>query len=688
MSLQYRLFSFFIAIVVLPLLIATFFGQSIIVKELEQRTFAQLGAAQQAAGAIYQQRQFGLRDRVRLVVDTDRFKRLLSEKKFQELGTHMLEQMREGQNPIDYMIVAEPNGTVLAEALTEPEFVPNLTRPTAQEILAANSSIESRRFLFTFSIQPIRSPDDAAEVATVVGGDYLDNDFLGHLTTTDEVEASLLIDQRVVSTTIEKIQKSTQPIIVDLTPDPKAEETGEETSQFLKTRLAGEDIYGAPGQFTRDVPITAASFVMTTSQGPIASLTKDIQRLMIFLLVLAFIGSVLLGFSLARVISRPLTELALSANAIAAGNYDQHIAVRTKDEMGQLARSFNEMAERLSAHITELKESREELKRALTRFAETLRSTHDLSRLLPLVLETSVETLRAERGLLMMMTPARDSIVVKVDRGFEGAEFELNVGEGIAGKIAETGEPIRLPDGGDEAPSKSPLEPGFRTMLAVPIFSQERVIAVLTLYDKQGGLNFTEADMGTLLSIADVAGVAIENVLLHEDIKRQAITDGLTATWNWRYFRIRYEQEIERSARFNRPFSLCVIDIDQFKQFNDTYGHQRGDSVLIELARRVKDQIRDIDALARYGGEEFVLILPETDAEGALKTAEKIRAAVGEIAFEGEPPLTVTVSIGVATYPIHGSDQDALLGHADAAMYSAKASGRNRVVVHRPPEVA
>ncbi|MBW3589155.1 MAG: diguanylate cyclase [Actinobacteria bacterium] len=677
MSLQYRLFSFFIAIVVLPLLIATFFGRSIIVRELEERTYAQLGAAQQAAAAIYDVTRVSSRDRVQLVAGTETFSQLLLEKRYVELREYVLDQMSQGENPIDYMIVAEPSGTVLVEALAEPEFVPGVKPLTAEEILTVLPTNNPRRWLFTFAIQAIRSPDDVEELATVVGGDYVDNDFLLRLTTAEGVNASLLVEERINSTTIESLHDSSRPVIVDLSESPP----------FMKTRIAGIDVYGAPGLLSRDVAPAEASFLMTTSQQPIAQLTSDIQRLMLFLLILAFIGSVLLGFSLARVISRPLRELALGANAISAGNYDQHIAVRTKDEMGQLARSFNEMAQRLSVHITELKESREELKRALTRFAETLRSTHDLGRLLPLVLETSIETLRAERGLLMMMTPARDSLVVKVEHGFDGDEFEVSVGEGIAGKIAETGEPVRLPNG-DGAPDRAPQEPEFRTKLAVPIFSQERVIAVLMLYDKEDGMNFSEADMGTLLSIADVAGVAIENVLLHEDIKRQAITDGLTATWNWRYFRIRYEQEIERAARFSRPFSLCVIDIDHFKQFNDTYGHQRGDSVLIELARRVKDQIRDIDALARYGGEEFVLILPETDEEGAERTAEKIRASVGETPFQGEPPLTVTVSIGVATYPIHGSDQDTLLNHADQAMYAAKAAGRNQVVVHRPPEVA
>jgi two-component system cell cycle response regulator len=141
------------------------------------------------------------------------------------------------------------------------------------------------------------------------------------------------------------------------------------------------------------------------------------------------------------------------------------------------------------------------------------------------------------------------------------------------------------------------------------------------------------------------------------------------------------EQEMERSVRFRRPFTLILLDIDDFKAINDTYGHQRGDSVLVELAARVKGGIRDIDVLARYGGEEFALILPETDADGGRRLGEKIRALVEGAPFAGPEPIAVTVSEGVACFPEHGPDGRSLESAADAAMYLAKAQGKNRVKV-------
>jgi diguanylate cyclase (GGDEF)-like protein len=146
---------------------------------------------------------------------------------------------------------------------------------------------------------------------------------------------------------------------------------------------------------------------------------------------------------------------------------------------------------------------------------------------------------------------------------------------------------------------------------------------------------------------------------------------------------MRLSQEVERAMRFGRSFSMMVIDIDHFKRVNDTYGHQRGDSVLIEVARRMVGVVRvQVDTLARYGGEEFVLILPETAQDGARVVAEKIRDSIGSepIGHEGEEPVTVTVSIGLATFPEHGTAPRGLIRAADQAMYEAKARGRNRVV--------
>jgi diguanylate cyclase (GGDEF)-like protein len=140
-------------------------------------------------------------------------------------------------------------------------------------------------------------------------------------------------------------------------------------------------------------------------------------------------------------------------------------------------------------------------------------------------------------------------------------------------------------------------------------------------------------------------------------------------------------KEIERSARFGRPLALLMLDLDHFKNVNDTYGHQRGDAVLVELAARVRAQVRDVDTVARYGGEEIVVILPETDESGAVQIAERICDAVRRRPFgdtgQVQDQIEVTVSIGAAVFPAHGATAGILLRQADKALYDAKHAGRD-----------
>jgi diguanylate cyclase (GGDEF)-like protein len=132
-------------------------------------------------------------------------------------------------------------------------------------------------------------------------------------------------------------------------------------------------------------------------------------------------------------------------------------------------------------------------------------------------------------------------------------------------------------------------------------------------------------------------------------------------------------------VRFERPLSLLLLDLDHFKLVNDVWGHPRGDAVLVELAARVRAQVRDVDTLARYGGEEFVVVLPETDRSGAVQAAERICAAVRRRPFgeDGEQPIDVTLSLGIAVFPDHGTSSTTLLRRADEALYSAKRGGRD-----------
>jgi two-component system cell cycle response regulator len=191
-----------------------------------------------------------------------------------------------------------------------------------------------------------------------------------------------------------------------------------------------------------------------------------------------------------------------------------------------------------------------------------------------------------------------------------------------------------------------------------------------------------------VMVLAEQGGVAIENVFLHDEARRLSITDGLTGVWNRRYFQMQFRQVLATSVRFRRPFSILMLDLDNFKSINDMHGHQRGDAILIEFAQRVNRVLREVDTFARYGGEEFICLLSETDVYGALTTAEKIREVIRADTFgaTGDEPVKLTVSIGLASYPEHAESYKALVGAADQALYKAKNEGRDRVrIAQKPP---
>ena len=167
----------------------------------------------------------------------------------------------------------------------------------------------------------------------------------------------------------------------------------------------------------------------------------------------------------------------------------------------------------------------------------------------------------------------------------------------------------------------------------------------------------------------------------HEEIYRMTIVDGLTGAHNKRYFLEFVEREIARCARYGRPLSLLMFDIDHFKKINDTHGHLTGDYVLKEMTRRLLERVRKEELLARYGGEEFAAVLPETDHDGAMQFGEAIRGLVGESAFEYEGDMiSVTISVGVHTLTGQNVEVDAFIKLADENLYRAKRGGRDRVI--------
>ncbi len=170
-----------------------------------------------------------------------------------------------------------------------------------------------------------------------------------------------------------------------------------------------------------------------------------------------------------------------------------------------------------------------------------------------------------------------------------------------------------------------------------------------------------------------------------EFYKELSRKDGLTELYNHRFFHQLLDTEVSRAERYGRVVSLLMIDIDDFKRYNDTHGHPAGDLILRRLARLLKRSSRNCDFVARYGGEEFAVIVPEVKPDSARRMAERVRNLIDESDFEGEEALPggrLTISVGVATFPAQAESKRELLEHADQALYQAKAAGKNRVAVY------
>jgi diguanylate cyclase (GGDEF)-like protein len=186
----------------------------------------------------------------------------------------------------------------------------------------------------------------------------------------------------------------------------------------------------------------------------------------------------------------------------------------------------------------------------------------------------------------------------------------------------------------------------------------------------------------TLASLGEMAAMAIAGLNLRQKLESQSIRDGLTGLFNRTFMEIALEREMNRAARQAKQVAVMMLDIDHFKQFNDTFGHEAGDVVLREVAETMRLGVRSEDIVCRYGGEEFVVIMPEITTRAGMERAELLRRMVSDLAlrYRGQPLRQVTISIGVAMFPDHTDDADELLRSADHAMYAAKHKGRNRVV--------
>jgi diguanylate cyclase (GGDEF)-like protein len=223
----------------------------------------------------------------------------------------------------------------------------------------------------------------------------------------------------------------------------------------------------------------------------------------------------------------------------------------------------------------------------------------------------------------------------------------------------------------------------IRSLISAPVMIRGQVAGVINILSANPGV-FTPSHAERLMVFAGQAAVAIENAQLFEQAYYLSVTDPLTELTNRRHFFEVARFEFERTHRYPRTLSVMVIDIDHFKNINDTHGHAVGDVALREVAARIKRSVRTVDIVARYGGEEFIVLMPETGLQEASQVAERVRSSVANRPIvEDIASVTATLSIGVAEMDENSKNIDQLIVYADKALYEAKAAGRNRVAMYR-----
>jgi len=342
------------------------------------------------------------------------------------------------------------------------------------------------------------------------------------------------------------------------------------------------------------------------------------------------------------------------------------------------------------------KEEIAELKRQVERLSlfhevgKALASTLDLQKILQTIMEKISDLLQPDNWSLLMLDEATQELYFEIAIG-SGADklkdVRLKLGEGIAGWVAQQGEPVLIEDVRND-PRFTPkidelTQTDTQSVVCVPVKGREKILGVIELVNFVGKGSFRKDDIPILKNLADYAAIALENARYVQRIHELTITDDCTSLYNARHLNFVLDAEIYRSTRYGYEFSVIFIDLDYFKQVNDTYGHLVGSRLLGMIGDVIKSHLRMIDYAFRYGGDEFVVLLPQTSKWNTLAVVKRIKDLMNSKVYFAEEGLNVriTASFGIASFPIDGRTRKEILRRADEAMYLVKNTTRNNIAL-------
>jgi diguanylate cyclase (GGDEF)-like protein len=426
--------------------------------------------------------------------------------------------------------------------------------------------------------------------------------------------------------------------------------------------------------------VTRVNDNLVNKKDEVFRITEFAKRMLGFIFISATLSAIIVGFFIARSLSIPIEKLAKGTQRIANGDLEYKVKIETKDEIGQLADSFNRMAKELAKVQKDLVSANEETMILYIISSKIIR-TIDLDELLSVVLETITSMPNfpfLKKGGVFTIEGETMRLAAHLGHSSEFLEAhqKMKVGECLCGQVAKTEEILISNDCfADDGHTILPSDTEPHGHIIVPLKGTNRLVGVLYLYlpvnqEVSDHLKKMFEIIGTQL------GIAIENATNYKDAIELTLVDPLTGLQNRRVMLANLDKYIVLAERHNRSLSLIMMDLDHFKKFNDAHGHQVGDQLLVQVAKIMQKLVRKSGHIVRYGGEEFLLMLPEADWKDAFRVAERIRRAVEE-----ETPITISLGVASLHQGEMGVNSQNLIKDADKALYRAKQLGRNRIEI-------